>query len=156
MNLKDFAKLGTGPFEVVLERMRGGDAVMFEGLDLMRLQATFMLMAQKNLHRMQVRRNDLTLSDPIFDFSGPVGQGPFDLAIRAHGASSREIVLTGLGQSEVMMALDKFHANKHRQMVIERNDEPKPEKLIKDTKERSDYDFVQGSREGGSSGILQA
>jgi len=154
MNLKDIARMGTGPFEAVLEHTRGGDTVMFEGLDLMRLQATFMLMAQKNLHRMQVRRNDLTLSDPIFDFSGPAGTGPFDLAIRAHGGSSREIVLTGMDQSEVMMALDKFHANKHRQMVIERNDEPKPEQLIKDTKETDDYQ-LQGSRKGRPSSILQ-
>ena len=119
---------------------------MLEGLSLMRLNATFMLMSQKNLHRMQVRRQDLTLSDPMFDFSGHVGNGPFDVAIKAHGMNSKETVLAGMQASEVHLTLDKFNANRHRQMVIERNDDPKPEKMIQDTKETTDYDKLPTAR----------
>jgi hypothetical protein len=41
----------------------------------------------------------------------------------------------------VKRALDKFNLHRHRQMVIERNDDPTPvTPLIKDSKERSDHD----------------
>jgi len=140
--IRDHHRFGDGPFDVLIEETRGGDAVLFEKASLMRVYALFDVAGFYRYQRVQVRRSDLTLPDPLFgdELSGSGGNGMYDIAIKADQHSS-EIAVTGLRAREVKRALDKFNLHQHRQMVIERNDDPTPnERLIKDTKERSDHD----------------
>jgi hypothetical protein len=139
--VRDIHRFGTGPFDIVLEETFDGNAVLFEQADLLRLYALMDMFGKNRYHRMQVRRFDLSVPDPLFgdEMVGMVGSGPFDVAIKADQHSS-EIAMQGLRAREVKRAMDKFNLHRHRQMVIERNDDPIPEKLIKDAKERSDYD----------------
>jgi hypothetical protein len=140
--IKDHHRFGDGPFDVLIEETRGGNAVLFEKASLTRVYALFDVAGFYRYQRVQVRRSDLTLPDPLFrgEFSGRGGNGMYDIAIKSHQHSS-EITVTGLRAREVKRALDKFDLHRHRQMVIERNDDPVPtERLIKDTKERSDHD----------------
>jgi hypothetical protein len=140
--IKDHHRFGDGPFDVLVEETIDGDAVLFEKASLLRVYALFDVVGFYRYQRVQVRRSDLTLPDPMFgdELSGRGGDGMYDIAIKAD-QHSEEIVVTGLRAREVKRALDKLNLHRHRQMVIERNDHPVPtQRLIQDTKERSDHD----------------
>jgi hypothetical protein len=140
--IKDHHRFGDGPFDVLIEETRGGNAVLFEKASLLRVYALMDVVGFNRYHRVQVRRSDLSLPDPLYgdELSGQAGDGMFDIAIKADQHSS-EIAVMGLRAREVKRALDKFNLHRHRQMVIERNDDPTPvTPLIKDSKERSDHD----------------
>lgn len=134
-HVRDTHIFNDGPFNIMIEQTRGGNAVVFERTSQMRLLALFSIMAGRGYHRMQVKRHDFTPPDHIWDIGGTSqNNGPFNVAVKRHKNSMEEIGLFNFTQREVHRAIDKFVANAHEQMVIERNDDPIPKPMFDDPK----------------------